>query len=1602
MFPKQKSGCTNEDPHPIIESKWAHRRLLLLPTTPTLQNLFSTWFHFTRYLTCKRLHQKQIKLFKKQQLQELLREVDQAAINHDSFKMHQIINRYSPKQPRKKIRLRCADGTPASSWEAQTLTQDYIRTHWHGPPVQQTPQVPIIQMPFTIAELSAEIARLPAVKSVAPPFLPGILWKNVSETTALLIFQWLQTWWTSTNIFIPAQWRDAWISFLSKPNKPPHCLANLRAIALMEPLGKTVLGILTRKFKPLVISWPQFAYIERRSAGDAIRRVSQHCHDTRTLLRNQRRTVHQRAAGVAPLTVCGGLQLFLDISRAFDELPRDPLFCYLRTLPIDQQIVSLLSEWHRDTHYITTHNNEFVATPTSCGIRQGCRAAPILWIASTNQLLETLAQKVGVRWVKQVVTLFADDIHAGTIFRSTQELMQNLVKFGMLLDAIEQHGLQISLAKSVLLLSIGGTNPRDLQRRLVQKGPNGFYVNIPRGDGRQSRLPVQNTACYLGVQMSYNMPENLTLQHRMKAARTAFSRLRKWLCARSITRRTKLRLWTSCIYSTLTYGLFASNITFTGLFKLATFMMSTLRKVAGDHSYITGTNNIQFLMNNQLKHPFAMLLHSVEQLQRMQCQRLTALLPQDILHTVDWTHLSSLTDLIQAAWDAQDPQLDLAINLTDEAPQPTFTCEWCSVSFDSLPNLRRHQTNIHGYTQLRTHQVTIAAFALHGLPICSHCHVSFRTWRSFATHLERNTCQVMSTSHHSASADANAHSSGLQPKDLALLMSKPYGPPLLFAVEQGTWSPLRDLVQAHEDLSQHCILCGLYFTRIQELNMHIRCQHGHLAANIFAKAAQLGHSQASITPCAFCQKAFLRQHQCPFWTQIALILVNYTPTGTAPDHADVLLRCEVCRQQFEDMQALHHPLYNDHRLEIHDWLPSRDMLGADPVCAHCLSCFTDKSAVRQHITRGQCPAFHAAKPSEELPVAQTWQQILLNGTLSQLRQAPMQRLSLTLHCQLCGVRFERQQDLALHLQSVHTERWTKTQTMVHLMLQVGHIDGHCICNPQTHAGGLSHVCLAYRQLSMLAQKMDIDLLLPWTFDIKETERFLAGIQTHATVEVILQLLQDRRFTELWLNNSINQLFRSVCLICGGTFHPAVLCEHVKAMHPVDCTWIPDLLPQLLPLFMADMQSDSQCTFCELVCNLPPEMEQTLEQQQQRECLVQIHAQHHCPVLYQAGLLLTHGLPTRTARSTDGRRGDLGSLQSDGSPTHAGSVRQGHQGRKRAKKTQKEPRSRTARTQHGSGQASASHGSNDLTSRCRPTNDAKTRLFRLLSTAGRTSSVASIDAESERMASTHAAATPASGSADGLCPTTHQTLPGLGDDAGGPSTQTLQGRSERTALDSGQGTWNSHGGREFSVSTMEPTTEAAQANQTRSCDHGAHDQVHDTVEGDLTRSHGNSQVPLVETDGWTANSPLDPPDWHQTRRNPESDGSATGMHGMGAHWGHNETSHAVPKQAMSPATTDAREGQGEGPLHQGQIQRQGQAPSWLSDTTSQSHLRACFEVMTLLNLANWCYANTAVLTMLWTTLTCRSFSLSDWGPQSAHIVHFLQNAGTTSIHLPDVM
>ena len=149
----------------------------------------------------------------------------------------------------------------------------------------------------------------------------------------------------------------------------------------------------------------------------------------------------------------------------------------------------------------------------------------------------------------------------------------------------------------------------------------------------------------------------------------------------------------------------------------------------------------------------------------------------------------------------------------------------------------------------------------------------------------------------------------------------------------------------------------------------MKTQHVQWYPNVHVKTLQLCRSQASNSPCRFCHKTFQRVHQCPVLTQMALLQVNLAATGGQKGqlHPEVLC-CAVCRDRLPDLPGLHKHLAQEHQLEMTDWQPLRDLLGSDPVCAHCQSCFCDIPAVRQHITMGQCHSFDPSRPLQLNPI----------------------------------------------------------------------------------------------------------------------------------------------------------------------------------------------------------------------------------------------------------------------------------------------------------------------------------------------------------------------------------------------------------------------------------------------------------------------------------------------------------------------------------------------------------------------------------------------------------------------------------------------------------
>lgn len=170
---------------------------------------------------------------------------------------------------------------------------------------------------------------------------------------------------------------------------------------MQEPLGKAVLGLITRnalhQSQSQLQQIPQCSYMPFRSTNDSIRQVVCHCLVVQTLM-NQFNHKHHVPSQQLP-AVWGGCQLFLDMSRAFDRVRRDLLFPRLGEVGIEADLTAVLYLWHLNTAYHLTHQQHTKRIDITRGLRQGCRAAPLLWNIYTWLLLRDLEATTPRVWI---------------------------------------------------------------------------------------------------------------------------------------------------------------------------------------------------------------------------------------------------------------------------------------------------------------------------------------------------------------------------------------------------------------------------------------------------------------------------------------------------------------------------------------------------------------------------------------------------------------------------------------------------------------------------------------------------------------------------------------------------------------------------------------------------------------------------------------------------------------------------------------------------------------------------------------------------------------------------------------------------------------------------------------------------------------------------------------------------------------------------------------------------------------------------------------------------------------------------------------------------
>ena len=378
---------------------------------------------------------------------------------------------------------------------------------------------------------------------------------------------------------------------IPKPGKTIKRPESLRPLGIQDAAGKAIARVIKEQLlfhiQALLVSFPQFAYLQNLSTQQAIGRVAAHCRGVRTAVSSDRLTVHGKRAGKTRSKFEGGAQLLLDMTAAFDRLPRSALLEALEWAKVPNNLISLILDIHYSCRYHISHEGCESFINMRSGVRQGCTLAPVLWSLFSVFMLSKIEDALECSWPRDHMTLYADDTHCAWRLQSQQDVDFFIRSALVVFDVYTKYGMKINPEKSALIIRLTGTHgARWLKqhtrivdgRRLFQFRHGLHFVEVP----------IVKQSKYLGIVVSYHTFETATLQHRLKAAGLARQRLSKVLhSTRHLSLRQGLQIYSTCVRSTMLYGITALGLSDKDLRSLHRKDIRYVRAIAKSPVHIT-------------------------------------------------------------------------------------------------------------------------------------------------------------------------------------------------------------------------------------------------------------------------------------------------------------------------------------------------------------------------------------------------------------------------------------------------------------------------------------------------------------------------------------------------------------------------------------------------------------------------------------------------------------------------------------------------------------------------------------------------------------------------------------------------------------------------------------------------------------------------------------------------------------------------------------------------------------------------------------------------------------------------------------------------------
>ncbi|KAK6734411.1 hypothetical protein RB195_017912 [Necator americanus] len=288
------------------------------------------------------------------------------------------------------------------------------------PPIPTVPSVEGPVLPITAVEVSAALAKMKSNKATGPDDIPADVWKLLGDRGSVRLAT------LFNKIVAEGRTPDVWQTSVTVPVwKGKGDIADCtlyRPIRLLCHTMKVFEHVLEARLRKIVsVSLNQCGFLKDCSTIDAI-------HAVRILLekhQEKNRSVHLA---------------FLDLEKAFDRVPHELLWMYMRSHRVPEEYVRWTKLLYaKPTSVVRCAAGTSRPFPGQVGVHQGSSLSHLLFILCMDTITNEIQKQHP--WT----LLFADDVRCSLASESRGDLQKQVQSWK---DRLQKYGLRLNTSKT--------------------------------------------------------------------------------------------------------------------------------------------------------------------------------------------------------------------------------------------------------------------------------------------------------------------------------------------------------------------------------------------------------------------------------------------------------------------------------------------------------------------------------------------------------------------------------------------------------------------------------------------------------------------------------------------------------------------------------------------------------------------------------------------------------------------------------------------------------------------------------------------------------------------------------------------------------------------------------------------------------------------------------------------------------------------------------------------------------------------------------------------------------------------------------------------------